>query len=180
MIERAEIIREKGTDRQKFFRGQVDKYTWVDVGSSYLPSEIVGAFLYAQLEEAEKIVAVRSNLFERYWRGLEDLQESGLVQLPTVDPMCGCNGHLFFIITHSLRERTRLIEFLRGHGIHAVFHYVPLHSSPAGRKYGRAAGSMCVTDDLSQRIVRLPLYYEMTDEDVDRVVDRVHRFYDSA
>jgi dTDP-4-amino-4,6-dideoxygalactose transaminase len=171
MIERAEIIREKGTNRNQFFRGQVDKYTWVDIGSSFLPSELVGAFLYAQLEQAEKIIAARKRIFERYMQGLKPLADKRLVRLPFVQDESACNGHIFYIITKSLDERTRLIAHLKERGINAVFHYVPLHSSPAGKKYGKTGSAMTVTDDLSDKVLRLPLYYEMTNEDVDRVVD---------
>ncbi len=177
-IERAEIIREKGTDRGSFFRGEVDKYTWVDIGSSFLPSEMVGAFLYAQLEQAEQIIAARRRIFDRYYHALRSLEEEeGLVRLPLVENESVCNGHLFYIIIRSPEERTRLIQHLREQGIMAVFHYVPLHSSPAGMKYGRPAGDMSVTDDISGRLLRLPLYYEMRDEDLDRVVAAVREFY---
>jgi dTDP-4-amino-4,6-dideoxygalactose transaminase len=176
-IARAEIIREKGTDRSAFFRGEADKYTWVDIGSSFLPSEMIGAFLFAQLEQAEQIIATRRRLFDRYYHALRPLEEEGLVQLPLVENESVCNGHLFYIIIRSEEERGRLIQCLREKGILAVFHYVPLHSSPAGMKYGRTAGNMSVTDDISSRLLRLPLYYEMTDEDVDRVVVAVQEFY---
>jgi dTDP-4-amino-4,6-dideoxygalactose transaminase len=174
MIERAEIIREKGTNRNQFYREQVDKYTWVDIGSSFLPSELVGAFLYAQLEQAEKIIAARKHVFERYVLGLKPLEDRGVIRLPFVREDCDCNGHIFYIITQSLHERTRLIEELSAQDIKAVFHYVPLHSSPAGKKYGKIGSAMTVTEDLSHKVLRLPLYYEMTDQDVDRVVDVLH------
>jgi dTDP-4-amino-4,6-dideoxygalactose transaminase len=177
VIERAEIIREKGTDRNKYFRGEVDKYTWVDIGSSYLPSELIGAFLYAQLEQAERIVAVRSRIAGRYMSLLRPLEENGVVRLPFIGKECSGNGHLFYAITHSLEERDRLILFLKEHGIHAVFHYVPLHSSPAGKRYGKVSGEMSITDDVSAKLVRLPIYYEMTDQEVDRVVETIMKFY---
>ncbi|MBW1743519.1 MAG: dTDP-4-amino-4,6-dideoxygalactose transaminase [Deltaproteobacteria bacterium] len=177
LIDRAEIIREKGTDRGSFFRGEVDKYTWVDIGSSFLPSEMIGAFLYAQLEQAEQIIAARRRIFDRYYHALRPLEEEGFVHLPLVENESVCNGHLFYIIIRSPEERTRLIQHLREEGILAVFHYVPLHSSPAGMKYGRPAGDMSVTDDISSRLLRLPLYYEMKDEDVDRVIASVNEFY---
>ncbi|MBW2173152.1 MAG: dTDP-4-amino-4,6-dideoxygalactose transaminase [Deltaproteobacteria bacterium] len=176
-VERAEIVREKGTNRGPFFRGEVDKYTWVDIGSSFLPSEMVGAFLYAQLEQAERIIASRRRIFDLYYRSLHSLEEEGLIRLPSVENDSVCNGHLFYIITRSLEERTRLIQHLKEEGILAVFHYVPLHSSPAGMKYGRASGDMRVTDDISNRLLRLPLYYEMREEDLDRVVASVKKFY---
>lgn len=176
-LERAEVIREKGTNRNKFFRGEVDKYTWVDIGSSYLPSELVGAFLYAQLEEAEKIINARRRIFQRYYDMLQPLEEKGFLKLPSIVSKGVCNGHLFYIITHSLKERTQLIEYLKAKGILAIFHYLPLHSSPAGTKYGRMSSDMSVTNDLSERIVRLPLYYEMSNDDVDRVSGEIQNFY---
>lgn len=176
-IERAEIIREKGTDRSKFFRGEVDKYTWVDIGSSFLPSESIGAFLFAQLEQAERIIAVRRRLFERYMFLLRPLEEMGMLRLPVMGDDCASNGHLFYVITKSREERSGLIHYLKEKGINAVFHYVPLHSSPAGRKYGRAHGNLRVTDEMSERLLRLPMYYEMSDSDVDTVTGAVRSFY---
>lgn len=177
IIERAEIIREKGTNRSQFFRGQVDKYTWVDIGSSYLPSDILAAFLYAQMENAEQIIAKRNLIFDLYMEGLRPLANAGHIQLPLIMEDSRCNGHLFYILTRSLKERTALIEFLVRQGITAVFHYVPLHSSPAGRKYGRTSGSLQVTEQVSDCLLRLPLYYEMTPENVERVVSSVEHFY---
>lgn len=173
LINRAEIIREKGTNRSQFFRGEVDKYTWVDIGSSYLPSELIGAFLYAQLEHAEKITAARIHICQYYYTLLQSLQAAGYIQLPA---KIG-NGHLFYILTRSLQERTVLIQFLKQRNIHAVFHYVPLHSSPAGKKYGRVASEMSVTDRVADTLVRLPLYYEMTEAEVNRVVQRIYEFF---
>jgi len=178
-FERAEIIREKGTNRSRFFRGEVDKYTWVDIGSSYLPSELIGAFLYAQMENASTIIAARRRIFERYYNLLKPLEDQGAVRLPYVDSQCASNGHMFYVITRSLDERTRMLEHLRKQGILAVFHYVPLHSSPAGQKYCRASQDMKVTDDLSDRLLRLPMYYEMSDEDIIRVTDVFKKFYES-
>lgn len=177
LVRRAEIIREKGTNRCQFFRGEVDKYTWVDVGSSYLPSELVGAFLFAQLEHADKINAARCAIFDQYYQRLRPLEEKGHLRLPFMPPDCAANGHLFYIITSSLDERTRLIDHLRRQGILAVFHYVPLHSSPAGRHFGRLSGKMACTDEVSDRLLRLPLYYGMGDEDVERVVSAVYDFF---
>jgi dTDP-4-amino-4,6-dideoxygalactose transaminase len=174
-IERAEIIREKGTNRNKFFRGEVDKYTWVDLGSSFLPGELIGAFLHAQLEQADKIISARLRTFHLYCDLLQPLGDKGLIRLPMIPENCACNGHLSFIITRSFEERTRLIEFLRGKGIWTVFHYVPLHSSS---RYGRVSGGMEVTDDLSRRLLRLPMYHEMRDEEVHKVVDGINEFYD--
>jgi dTDP-4-amino-4,6-dideoxygalactose transaminase len=176
-IERAEIVWEKGTNRKKFFRGETDKYTWVDIGTSFLPSELIGAFLYAQFEHAEKIIATRCRIFKRYERLLKPLEEKELIRLPYIDDLCICNGHIFYIITQSLDERNRLIEYLKKNGIVAVFHYVPLHSSPAGMRFSRSSGSMTVTDDLSARLLRLPMYYEMSDAEVDRVVESINEFY---
>jgi dTDP-4-amino-4,6-dideoxygalactose transaminase len=176
-VERAEIIWEKGTNRSKFFRGEVDKYSWVDIGSSFLPSELISAFLYAQLEQVEKIIAARYRLFKCYEDGLGDLEEKGFVRRPYVDHEAVCNGHIFYILTNSLEDRTRLIKYLKEDGILAVFHYVPLHSSTAGKKYGRNCGSMSVTDEISSRLLRLPIYYEMKDEDVERVVEAIKNFY---
>jgi len=176
-IERAEIIREKGTNRSKFFRGEVDKYTWVGIGSSYLPSELIGAFLYAQLEQAENIIATRRRLFNLYYNLLTPLEDKGLIRLPFIAKDCVSNGHIFYIITRNLEERGYLIEYLLERGVLAVFHYVPLHSSPAGLKYGRVSGSMRTTDDVSNRLLRLPMYYEMGDEKVNRVVGLINSFY---
>ena len=176
-MKRAEIIREKGTNRSQFFRGEVAKYTWIDIGSSYLPSDMIAAFLYAQLEEAKKIIAARRRIFQTYYNNLCDLEEKGYIRRPYVDERCSCNGHIFYIITGGLEERTRLIQFLKSKNISAVFHYVPLHSSPAGRKYGRAFGDLPVTDDISDRVLRLPLYFEMTDKEIQQVVDSIVSFY---
>ena len=176
-IDRAEIIREKGTNRSSFFRGEVDKYTWVDIGSSYLPSELVGAFLIAQFEHAEEIVKRRSSIVERYHEMLKPLEKDGFIRLPYAQDNSIGNGHMYYIITNSLDERTKLIEFLSKKNIHSVFHYVPLHSSPAGVIYGRTSGRMSVTNNISDRLVRLPVYYEMSEGHVDRVVDSLVQFY---
>jgi dTDP-4-amino-4,6-dideoxygalactose transaminase len=176
-VERAEIIREKGTNRSKFFRGQVDKYTWIDIGSSYLPSELVGAFLYAQLEQAEKIIEARCKVFQHYTELLEPLEKEGKIQLPFVASECECNGHIYYIITRSLEERARMIKFLSNKGINALFHYMPLHSSPAGIKYGRSHGTMQVTNAKSDTLLRLPMYYEMSLADVQEVVDALICFF---
>lgn len=178
LVERAEIIREKGTNRAKFFRGQVDKYTWVDIGSSYLPSELIGAFLYAQLEHADEIMAARRRLWERYRAALAPLERDGRAALPPAEGgRCPGNGHLFYLLAESLERRTALIAFLKARGILAVFHYVPLHSSPAGLRLGRAAGPMTVTDDIAARLLRLPLYYGMTDAEQDEVAAAVLEFH---
>jgi len=174
-VERAEIIREKGTNRSQFFRGEVDKYTWVDIGSSYLPSELISAFLYAQLEHADGITAKRCHICTAYASQLAPLQQAGKLRLPNFDG--DSNGHMFYVILDSLATRTRLIAHLKAQGIHPVFHYVPLHSSPAGRKYGRTASAMTVTDNLSERLLRLPLHYAMSDEDIARVSAAIHDFF---
>jgi len=176
-VERAEIIREKGTNRSKFFRGGVDKYTWVDVGSSYLPSDIIAAFLYAQMENADQIIAKRNLLYTLYMDGLRPLAEKSYIQLPFILNDCCSNGHIFYIITRSLKERTELAQFLKDQGIMAVFHYVPLHNSPAGKLYGRTNGTLDVTERVSDCLLRLPLYYEMKDEDVHSVTGNIANFY---
>ena len=176
-IERAEIIREKGTNRSKFFRGQVDKYTWVDVGSSYLPSDIIAAFLYAQMENADQIIAKRNLIYALYMEGLRPLAEKGYIQLPFNLNDCCSNGHIFYIITRSLKERKELAQFLREEGILAVFHYVPLHSSPAGKLYGRMSETLEVTEMVGNCLLRLPLYHEMTDEDIYAVTCSIKNFY---
>lgn len=176
LIERAEIIREKGTNRSQFFRGEVDKYTWVDIGSSYLPSELVAAFLYAQLEHAEKITAARANICQTYHTLLQPLQTAGYIELPHQI----INGHLYYILTHSLQERTDLIQFLKQLDINAVFHYVPLHSSPAGQQYARIGSDMSITQKVSDTILRLPVYYEMQDSEIQTVVEAIEEFYNKS
>ncbi len=177
LVERAEIIREKGTNRNQFFRGEVDKYTWVDIGSSYLPGELVSAFLYAQLEASEKIIAARRHLYNRYLKKLKPLADKALLQLPHTPEGIVPNGHLFYIITNDVDTRTRLIRHLKQKSILAVFHYVPLHASPAGKTHGRVVGTMENTENLSERLLRLPLYYEMSDVELDQVVDQIYQFY---
>ena len=175
--EQAEILWEKGTNRKQFFQGKVDKYTWVDVGSSFLPSELIGAFLYAQLEQAEKIMAVRNRIFGHYLQLLRPVEKKGAIRLPAAEFENNGNGHIFYIITGSLEERTRLSDYLKRNGIVSLFHYVPLHSSPAGIKYGRTAGTMRMTNNLSDRVLRLPVYYEMRERDINIVAEHVSRFY---
>ncbi|WP_045212894.1 dTDP-4-amino-4,6-dideoxygalactose transaminase [Desulfonatronovibrio magnus] len=177
LIERAEMIWEKGTNRKKFFRGEVDKYTWVDIGSSYLPSDITAAFLYAQLEMAEKIISVRRKLLKMYMQNLQPLAEHGLIRLPSQSLQSCCNGHIMYIIVRSLKERTDLINRLNQKCIKAVFHYVPLHSSFMGTKVCRIAGSMDNTEALSDRVLRLPMFYEMTFKQVSCVTDAIAEFY---
>jgi len=172
---RAEIIREKGTNRSQFFRGEVDKYTWVDIGSSYLPSELISAFLYAQLERADEIIAKRRSICTAYAAQLQDLQQAGRLRLPTFDE--DSNGHMFYILLDSLATRSKLIAHLKAQGILTVFHYVPLHSAPAGKKFGRIGSSMQQTDELSERLLRLPLYYEMSKDDIARVCTAIREFF---
>jgi dTDP-4-amino-4,6-dideoxygalactose transaminase len=177
LIERAEIIREKGTNRSQFFRGAVDKYTWVDIGSSYLPGEIIAAFLYAQLEHVDAITQQRRALVARYWELLRPLSDKGRIRLPMGDLSMLGNGHMFYFFAADLEERSSLLAYLKSSGVGAVFHYVPLHSSPAGLKYARVGSKMTVTDDVACQLVRLPLYYGMTEEQQDRVVDALYDFY---
>ncbi len=174
---RAEILREKGTNRAQFFRGEVDKYTWVDIGSSYLPSELVGAFLWAQLEHSGEINAKRMRLCAAYREELAALEAGGRLRLPRALPagVTG-NGHMFYVLLPDAAARARLIAHLKSLGIHSVFHYVPLHSSPAGRRFGRAAGPMTVTDDVSGRLLRLPLYHGLDEADARRIAAAVRAF----
>jgi dTDP-4-amino-4,6-dideoxygalactose transaminase len=176
-IERAEIIREKGTNRSKFHRGQVDKYTWVDFGSSYLPSELNAAYLFAQLEGADRINRVRCGHFAHYWERLSPLMEKGLVTLPVIPDGIEANGHMFYLKTKDLEERTKLIDFLKNEGIMSVFHYIPLHTAPAGLKYGRFHGEDRFTTKESNRLTRLPMYYQLEDGEVDYICDKIMEFY---
>src|SRR5574337_1726363 len=174
LIERAEIIREKGTNRSKFFRGQVDKYTWVDIGSSYLPSELIAAFLAAQLEQADDITERRLAIWNAYHAAFEGLEAQGRVRRPVMPPQCTHNAHMYYLLLPDLAARTAFIDHLRQAGIGAVFHYIPLHSSPAGRKYGRTGSSMAVTDTASECLVRLPLW--LPDPDVNLLLGAVSDF----
>ena len=180
LVQRAEIIRDKGTNRQQFFRGQVDKYTWVDVGSSHVPSEICCAFLYAQLEMLDGIAGRRRVIFEVYRSALAELESKGLVRLPHFPPECESNYHMFYILLPDEPTRNALMDHLRRQDIHAVIHYVPLHTSPMGRKFGYSHGDLPITEDLSSRLLRLPFYYEITDEEQLRVVQRVKTFLKTA
>jgi dTDP-4-amino-4,6-dideoxygalactose transaminase len=178
LMEMAGIIWEKGTNRKAFSEGSTDRYTWIRLGSSFLPSEIGAAFLLAQLECAHRIVENRRMLATLYYRSLEPLEKAGFVKLPVnLAEGATSNGHMFYILTGSARERSRLITFLAQRGITALFHYVPLHSSPAGKKYGRIAGPMTVTNDISEKLLRLPLYFEMEPEDVETVSEAIREFY---
>lgn len=174
LAERADIIREKGTNRSKFFRGEVDKYTWVDIGSSFLPSDIIAAFLWAQLEQAQAIAAARQRLWRRYHEAFADLERAELVRRPCVPAEASANAHCYFLILPDGARRSHFMERLRRDGVNTVFHYVPLHSSPAGLKYGRASGSMAVTDAVSAGLVRLPLWIGL-EEQQDYVIDCCRR-----
>jgi dTDP-4-amino-4,6-dideoxygalactose transaminase len=178
--ERAEIIREKGTNRSRFLRGEVDKYTWVDIGSSFLPSELVAAFLEAQLAKAGAVIARRRAVWQRYYDALAPLADAGTIELPRRDyPDRQANGHLFYFLAESLETRLALAAQLKTEGISSVSHYVPLHSSPAGMKWGRAGSDMKVTESITDRLLRLPIYYGMSDADVDSVADAVRQFFHS-
>lgn len=176
-IEQAEIIREKGTNRSKFFRGQIDKYTWVDNGSSYLPSELNAAYLYAQLEAADKINQNRLNTWNFYYKELLPLQEKRKIDLPYVPKECQHNAHMFYIKCADLSERSRLIAYLKQHDILSVFHYIPLHSAPAGQRFGYFHGEDRYTTKESERLLRLPLYYNMQKSDKEKVVHTIKSFF---
>lgn len=175
--EKAEIIREKGTDRSRFLRGQVDKYTWVELGSSYLPSDMNAAYLLAQLEAAEIINNDRLNNWNKYYEQLLKLKETGYIELPTIPEGCKHNAHMFYIKTKDLEERKSLIGSLKDAGVSAVFHYVPLHSAPAGRRFGRFSGEDIYTTKESERILRLPMYYGLKEDDIEQVVRGIELFY---
>ena len=176
-IEKAEIIREKGTNRSKFFRGQIDKYTWVDAGSSYLPSELNAAYLWAQMEAADEIYNNRMTSWNQYHAMLEELETEGKIERPVIPEECVHNAHMYYIKVKDLKERTNLISFLKERGVGAVFHYIPLHSSPAGKEYGRFHGEDKYTTKESERLLRLPLYYGLKSEDIEYVVSSVKDFY---
>jgi dTDP-4-amino-4,6-dideoxygalactose transaminase len=178
LVERAEIIREKGTNRSRFFRGQVDKYTWVDVGSSYLPSDMLGAFLYGQLEQREKIQARRAEIWQMYADHLADWAEEHRVQLPTVPAHIDQAYHMFYMLLPSLEVRTRLIAYLKERGMISVFHYLPLHLSDMGKHYGGQAGDCPVTEDISDRLVRLPFYFDLSPEQQMEVISALYAFTD--
>lgn len=175
-VERAEIIREKGTNRARFYRGQVDKYTWVDLGDSYLPSELNAAYLYAQLEKADEINDNRLASWKRYYEAFEDLK--GRIDLPVIPEGCTHNAHMFYLKLRDLEDRTRFISYLKEKGVQAVFHYIPLHSSPAGLRFGRFHGEDVYTTKESERLVRLPMYYNMDPEDQQTVIAAVRGFFE--
>ncbi|MBK9746465.1 MAG: dTDP-4-amino-4,6-dideoxygalactose transaminase [Chloroflexi bacterium] len=175
-VERAEIIREKGTNRSRFFRGQVDKYTWVDVGSSFLPSDLLAAYLYAQLERRDDVQGKRAAIWQQYGDQLPGWAAQNDVRLPIIPEYCEQTYHMFYLLLPSLDARTRLIEHLKGQDILSVFHYLPLHLSDMGQKYGGQPGDCPVTEDISDRLLRLPLYYNMTSEEQERVIDAITSF----
>lgn len=177
MLEEAEIIREKGTNRSKFFRGQIDKYTWVAAGSSYLPSELNAAYLWAQLLKAEEIYDNRMASWNRYYEELSGLADAGYIELPYVPEECRHNAHMFYIKAKDLEERTELISYLKENGVMAVFHYIPLHTAPAGQKYGDFRGEDKYTTAESERLARLPLYYGLKEQDQVKVIHAIKNFY---
>ena len=176
-IEQAEIIREKGTNRAKFYRGQIDKYTWINYGSSYLPSDMNAAYLWAQLEMAQEITDVRLARWEQYKEALQPLADRGILELPVIPEGCVHNGHMFYAKAKDLAERTELLDFLKKEGVYSVFHYIPLHNAPAGKKFGVFHGEDKYTTKESERLFRLPMYYTLTEADVDYVVQKVKEFY---
>lgn len=175
--ERAEILREKGTNRAKFFRGQVDKYTWVDYGSSYLPSDMNAAYLWAQLEQADEINQDRMDTWNYYYNELKYLQEKGMVELPVIPEECIHNAHMFYVKLKNLSERTEFITYLRDKGVQSTFHYIPLHSAPAGEKFGRFHGEDQFTTSESERLTRLPMYYGIGEQDRKYVVDCIKEYF---
>jgi dTDP-4-amino-4,6-dideoxygalactose transaminase len=171
LVSRAEIIREKGTDRDRFFRGEVDKYTWQDVGSSFLPSEITAAFLWAQFEEAERITRERMAVWQRYHLMLEPIEQRGLLRRPVIPADCQHNGHMYYVLLAPGIDRQTVLRELKNNGIHSVFHYVPLHSSPAGQRFGRAHGELSLTTSLSERLIRLPMWLGLNEAQQQRVCE---------
>ncbi|MGV9199641.1 MAG: dTDP-4-amino-4,6-dideoxygalactose transaminase [Promethearchaeia archaeon] len=176
LIDLAEIIWEKGTNRKQFFRGEVDKYTWVDLGSSFLMSDLLAAFLYAQLQKLEEINQKRKQVFEYYYENLEDLEEEGKLRLPIVPDDCAINYHMFFILLPSEEKRNSLMDNLKEEGIQAVFHYIPLHSSPMGKKFGYQEEDLPITESISKRLLRLPFYYNLTKDQQDFVINKIKKF----
>lgn len=175
--ERAEIVREKGTNRSKFFRGHVDKYTWVDIGSSYLPGEITAAFLWAQMEEAENITRRRLEIWNHYHDGFKKLENLGKLRRPAIPSVCSHNGHMYYILCKNMTERNSLIKYLAKKSINAVFHYIPLHTSLAGKKYGVFSGDDEISTKMSERMLRLPLFHDITSDELDFVIDAVGQYY---
>jgi len=179
-IERAEIIWEKGTNRSQFFRGEIDKYTWVDIGSSYLPSEINAAFLWAQLEIASEITDRRLKIWSKYHDAFAELEEKEKLRRPIIPFECKHNAHMYYLLLPNLDIQTKLIRYLKDSNINTVFHYVPLHSSPAGKKYGKVTGQLRFTDNLSERLVRLPLWIDMCEEQVHYIISCIHDFFNKV
>ncbi len=177
LADRAEIIREKGTNRSKFFRGQIDKYTWVDKGSSYLPSDIIGAYLYSVLEVSDKIQTKRKAVWNMYNDAFAELEKQGYIRRPIIPADCTNNAHMYYLLFNDLETRTRFISYLKENGIYAPFHYIPLHSAPAGQKFCRVGSSMEVTNKISDTLVRLPMYYDITDADLHKVIETVLSFW---
>ena len=175
--EKAEIIREKGTNRSKFIRGQIDKYTWIDFGSSYLPSDINAAYLYAQLEMADEINENRLKSWKKYNELFQNLKKEGKIEIPTIPEGCKHNAHMYWIKAKDIEERTKLIKFLKENGIESVFHYIPLHSAPAGKKFGRFNGEDKYTTKESEKLLRLPMHYNLKENDIEYVVSKVEEFY---
>ena len=176
-IERAEIIREKGTNRSKFFRGEIDKYTWVSLGSSYLPSELNAAYLYAQLQKSQDVYDDRMHSWEQYYQLLKPLYDKGLIELPVIPEGCVHNAHMFYFKVNGLTERTNFISYLKSNGIGAVFHYIPLHSAPAGIRYGRFVGEDKYTTKESERLIRLPLYYGLQSDQIEYICEKIGEFF---
>lgn len=175
--DRAEIIREKGTNRSKFFRGQVDKYTWVDVGSSYLPSEIIVAYLYEQLQNYKLIQGRRMNIWMQYNKFFEKYETQGIIRRPFIPNYCEHNAHMYYVLFNTLKERTDFIDYLKVNNISAPFHYIPLHSSPAGLKFGKFIGSLSNTQKISDTLVRLPLFFNLTEDDLNRIFDVIDNYF---
>ena len=176
--DRSEIIREKGTNRSRFFRGQVDKYTWVDIGSSYLPSDIIAAFLYSQLQKADEITQKRISIWNKYNEFFKQYEQKGLLRCPIIPEECEHNAHMFYVLFNDLETRTQYISALKEHGITSVFHYIPLHSAPMGEKYCRYVGDMKVTNKVSDTLLRLPMYYELEDDDLNYIFELTQYFMD--
>ena len=177
LAERAEIIREKGTNRSKFFRGQVDKYTWVDKGSSYLPSDIIAAYLYSILEISDQIQTKRISVWQKYYKAFEALETQGYIRRPIIPESCTNNGHMFYLLLNNLQTRTEFIAHLKNHNIYAPFHYIPLHSAPAGETYCKTPNSMSITNKISDTLVRLPMFYDITNEEQEKVITTILDFW---
>ncbi|WP_236896259.1 dTDP-4-amino-4,6-dideoxygalactose transaminase [Clostridium beijerinckii] len=175
LMRRAEIIREKGTNRSQFFRGEVDKYSWVDIGSSYLPSDILAALLYAQFEKLDEIQNKRKNVYEKYYNGLKELEKEGKLRLPIIPEYCESNYHMFYILLNSEEERNHLMDKLKENGISSVFHYLPLHNSHMGISLGNKQGSLPITENLSSRILRLPMYANLKNEEIQYIISEIYK-----